>query len=566
RAIHSMTTRVILALLAALHVGAAPAQPGVDLEALQAIQNAQVSREQVAAAQSVAPEPETTTDAAALLGTVAEDPEQMMFGEQLFRGAIQNYGASFNADYTLAIGDRVTLRMWGAFTFEAIQVIDAQGNVFVPNVGPIRLAGVRNSDINEVVRAAVEEVYRSNVDVYASLEASQPVRVFVTGFVRAPGQYPGVAAESVLGYLARAGGVDPERGSYIDVRLLRGGQERARFDLYDFLLEGRLDAVQVQEGDTVVVGGRHNAVRVTGDVFNAFAFEFDGPEVAAADILDFARPRPGATHVSIVRKVGIRQFAEYHAIDALDGVMLGGGDDVSVVSDRTIETILVRVDGAIGSSRILTLPYGSRLREAFERIRPLPQAQPAAVQLFRQSVAERQREMLEVSLRTLETHALTARSSTNEEASLRAQEAQRITRFIERARSIEPRGQVVLGQQSGAMDTLLEDGDIIVIPEQSSLVMVHGEVTQPNAIAYDPDSRVEDYVRLAGGTTQRSKNARILLVRQDGTFVDDTRERPRPGDEILVLPVVGSKNVEVTRGISTILYQLAIAAKVVLDL
>jgi len=188
------------------------------------------------------------------------------------------------------------------------------------------------------------------------------------------------------------------------------------------------------------------------------------------------------------------------------------------------------------------------------------------VQLFRQSVAERQREMLEVSLRTLETHALTARSSTNEEASLRAQEAQRITRFIERARSIEPRGQVVLGQQSGAMDTLLEDGDIIVIPEQSSLVMVHGEVTQPNAIAYDPDSRVEDYVRLAGGTTQRSKNARILLVRQDGTFVDDTRERPRPGDEILVLPVVGSKNVEVTRGISTILYQLAIAAKVVLDL
>ena len=52
----------------------------------------------------------------------------------------------------------------------------------------------------------------------------------------------------------------------------------------------------------------------------------------------------------------------------------------------------------------------------------------------------------------------------------------------------------------------------------------------------------------------------------DGTFVDNIRERPRPGDEIMVLPVIGSKNIEVTRGISTILYQLAIAAKVVLDL
>src|SRR5690606_35913202 len=131
-----------------------------------------------------------------------------------------------------------------------------------PNVGPVRLAGVRNEDLNSVVQAAVRQVYRNNVDVYASLEASQPVRVFVTGFVRAPGQYPGTAAESILGYLARAGGIDPERGSYIDVRLLRGSNVRATFDLYDFLLEGQLEAVQLQDGDTIVVNGRHSAVQV----------------------------------------------------------------------------------------------------------------------------------------------------------------------------------------------------------------------------------------------------------------------------------------------------------------
>ena len=71
---------------------------------------------------------------------------------------------------------------------------------------------------------------------------------------------------------------------------------------------------------------------------------------------------------------------------------------------------------------------------------------------------------------------------------------------------------------------------------------------------------------LAGGHTQRSKNARVLLVRRDGTIAEDPRAVPEPGDEILVLPSVGSRNVEVVRGISQILYQLAIAAKVVLDL
>ena len=491
-----------------------------------------------------------------------------MFGAQLFQpGMGHGYGQGFNADYTLAIGDRVALRMWGAFAYEDMQTVDPQGNVFLPNVGPIRIVGVRNVDLNEVMRSAIREVYRTNVDVYASLEASQPVRVFVTGFVRAPGQYPGVAADSILDFLLRAGGVDPGRGSYIDIRLLRGGQERAVFDLYDFLIDGRLEQVQLQDGDTIVVSGRHNSVRVTGEVFNSYGFEFMTPVISAAELLRLARPRPDATHVSVVHKTGTEQFGEYHPIDELDEVLLAAGDEMSVVADRTVRTILVRVDGAVESSHVLTLPYGSRLRDALQIITPAPESNIEAVQLFRASVAERQREMLDVSLRVLETYALTSRSTTSEEAALRAQEAEQIMRFVERARSVQPRGQVVLAGREGAMDALLEDGDVLVIPERSSLVMVHGEVTQPSAIAYDSRSRVEDYIELAGGTTQRSRDARILLLRQDGTFeVDDDRARPEPGDEILVLPTVGTRNVEVARGLSQILFQLAVVARVALDL
>jgi len=516
---------------------------------------------------SVPPAP-PSADAASLLGAEeAAGGQDAMFGEQLFRsGLAQSYGAGFNPDYTLAIGDRVVLRMWGAFTYEAVQLIDAQGNVFLPNVGPVRLASVRNADLNEIVRAATRQVYSNNVEVYASLEASQPVRIFVTGFVRAPGQYAGMAAESILGYLSRAGGVDPTRGSYIDVRLLRNGELRASFNLYSFLLAGRLDSVQLQEGDTILVGGRQNTVRVMGDVYNEYGFEFEDEQISAADLLELARPRAGATHISVVHKIGTTQFAEYHAIGELDGVMLSAGDEMSVVSDRTVETILVRVDGAVDSSRVLTMSYGSRLSDALALITPTPQANPDAIQLYRLSVAERQKEMLEVSLRVLETYALTARSTTSEEAALRAQEASQIMRFVERARAVEPRGQVVLAGRERALDTLLQDGDVLVIPEESSIVMVHGEVTQPNAIVFDSRADVRDYVRLAGGTTQRANNARILLVRQDGTFEDDVRARPQPGDEILVLPKVGTKRIEVTRGITQILYQLAVAAKVVLDL
>jgi protein involved in polysaccharide export with SLBB domain len=513
------------------------------------------------------PMTEEGTNAAELLGTFYEPGEDAMFGEQLFQpGVAQTYGVGLNNDYILAIGDRIALRMWGAFPYQDVQVIDAQGNVFLPNVGPVKLAGVRSDELNDVMRAAIRQVYRNNVNVYASLEESQPVRVFVTGFVRAPGQYPGVSADSVLGFLLRAGGVDSARGSYIDIRLLRNGQIRATYDLYDFLLDGELEQVPIQDGDTIVVSARHNTVRVSGDVLNSYGFEFDGEQILATEVLNLAKPRPGATHVSVVHKVGTRQFSEYHPIEEIDNVYLRAGDEIAVVADRRISTILVRVDGAIDSSSVLTLPYGSTIADALAQVEPKPEANPAAMQLFRESIKVRQKQMLEMSLRVLEASALTSRSMTSEEASLRAREAQNVLAFIDRARQVEPRGQVVLAGRESVMSTLLEDGDVLVVPERSSIVMVHGEVTQPTAIAWDSKSDVTDYVELAGGRTQREGEARILLLRQDGTFDESKRAKPEPGDEIIVLPTVGVKDLEVVRGISQILFQIAVVARVALDL
>jgi len=514
------------------------------------------------------PSPQTPITADRLLG---EDPAGEfglpMFGQQIFRpGSLQGAGAGFNSNYTLAPGDRVILRMWGAFNHEAAQTIDAQGNVFVPNVGPVRLAGVPNGQLNDVVRQALGRVYRSNVGVYAALESSQPVRVFVTGAVRAPGQYAGAPAESVLGYLSRAGGVDPLRGSYVDIKVLRGERLVGTVNLYRFLLEGRLDAPPLRDGDTLVVGPRQSAAGVAGEVFNAFAFEFPTDRISLDRLLELARPKPGATHVSVVRRSGQRQLSEYHPLERAHDVVVNAGDFVSVVSDRAVGTILVRLDGAHQGSRVLALPYGSRLKDAIAQLKPTPQAQPGAVQLYRQSVARQQKEMLEVSLRSLETHALTGRSATIEEANLRAREAELITRFVERARSVQPRGQVVLANREGVDDTLLEDGDVLFVPERSSVVMVHGEVNFPSAVAYDSSSSVADYLKFAGGTTQQMSDAQILLMRQDGSIVEGRDARPQPGDQIFVLPKVGARRVEVTRGITQILYQIAVAAKVVFGL
>ena len=203
---------------------------------------------------------------------------------------------------------------------------------------------------------------------------------------------------------------------------------------------------------------------------------------------------------------------------------------------------------------------------ALAGVRAAAQANMKAAQLYRKSVALRQKEMLDSSLRNLEASVLTARSSTSEEATLRGKEADLVLQFVDRAKNIQLRGQVVLADSRWAGDTLLEDGDLIRIPEKSSIVLVHGEVLFPNAIVYDPNASAGDYVAQAGGYTQKADNSRLVVLRQDGSFAEGSGASIRTGDEIMVLPKIDTKNIEITRGISQIIYQIAIAAKVVFGL
>jgi protein involved in polysaccharide export with SLBB domain len=491
-----------------------------------------------------------------------------VFGAQMFQGRFASQSFSgFNPDYQIAPGDRVSVRLWGTFTLESVQVVDAQGNIFLPSLGPVRVQGVRNGELGALIQGSVKRVYRSSVHSYATLEAAQPVKVYVTGFVRQPGLYGGLSSDAVLRYLDLAGGIDTERGSYLAVEVLRGGQLRARFDLYRFLLEGRIEPLQLQDGDTIFVPARQSSVRIDGEVANPAFFELRSERVPASELLAMARPRPGATHLSVVRQIGPERRSEYHPIGDAARVQVGNGDQVSVTADRIPGTILVRFEGAHRGERTAVLPYGARLSDALALLKPAPQAQVEALQLYRRSIAVRQKEMLLQSLDKLETQALTARSATNEEAALRTRESELILKFTAQARTVEPKGRLVLPSLASAGQTLLEDGDTLVVPEQSSHIAVQGEVLFPLTLQYAAPMRVVDYIRQAGGYGQQADTSRVLLMKRSGAVVETSEDhQPEPGDELMVLAKVETKRIEVARGITQVLYQIAVVAKVALGL
>ena len=505
---------------------------------------------------------------------LAANTKSAVFGAHLFTGAFARQGPTqFNPDYAIAIGDSIRLRLWGSVTFDNVLVVDAQGNIFLPNVGPVKVLGVRNQDLQDTIEKAAQRIFRTNVFSYASLAEAQPVRVFVGGFVNRPGLYNGTSMDSLLHYLDQAGGIDPDRGSFLNLHIKRGSQIRKEMNLYDFLLDGRIPQVQLADGDVIFVTSRQKIVMVLGLAENAKQFEFVGPEFNGADLMKLAKPFPRATHVRVTRNTGTIKNMEYYPLDKFGSLQVFNGDEVEFTSDKRPGTITVRVEGEHLGQQEYELPYGTRLGELTKQIAFNERSDVANLQLFRLTVKDRQKLILQTSLKSLEAAVLTARSGTYEESQLRTNEAALILQWVERAKEVVPTGQVLIAQTDQRDQLLLEHGDVIHVPVKDGLVLVGGEVLFPNTIAFEQKLSVQDYIQRAGGYSQNADMARVVIAHRDGSFDEahdgffsGTKVQVRAGDHILVLPKVDMKSRQIAKEIAQMLFQLALMAGVVVRL
>ena len=496
------------------------------------------------------------------------------FGEKLFEGGFQGEREDgLNPDYLVRPGDHITLKMWGAVDHADVVVVDAQGNIFVPDIGPIHVAGIRNEDLPTRVSQAVGTVFTQNVNVYTNLEGTNPVVVYVTGYVKAPGSYTGVSSDSLLYFLSRAGGVDPRQGSYRLVTVKRGEEILHEIDLYDFLLEGSLARLQFMDGDTIVVRPRGGTVEASGSVRNAYQFEISTDGVPGYQLMDMARPEAGVSHASVRGYRAGNPYSDYMPISEFRSKSVHDGDRVEFHIDQRRPTMMIRVsESHLGPSRY-AVERGTTLLALLNNIEVDPElADTASIFLQRRSVARRQKQALEESLTRLETTVLGATSQTDAESAIRVQEAELIAKFVARARRTEPQGVLVVTRDGSVADLRLQQGDVVVIPKRSRVVLVSGEVIAPQALVHVPADGLEDYVARVGGYTDRADETRVMIRRRNGEVIQSDLDdgvggvQIREGDELVIFPKVPVKNLQVASTISEILFRLAAITSTVLRL
>jgi len=236
-----------------------------------------------------------------------QDRPPQRFGTEVFRDGLRDprsipMDLPVGPDYVVGPGDSLTIDLWGGISTKLVRVVDRQGRVTLPEAGPVLVSGRSLGDVQQAVQKVVSSQYR-NTSADVSVSRLRTIRIYVVGEVEEPGAYDISSLSTAINALVGAGGVTP-RGSLRTLKHMRGKEEIEQIDAYDLLLHGvSLDAMKLENGDTLMVPPVGPQVTVTGMVRRPAIYELNGEETVE-DALELAGgilPAAALRHVEVQR-------------------------------------------------------------------------------------------------------------------------------------------------------------------------------------------------------------------------------------------------------------------------
>jgi len=186
-------------------------------------------------------------------------------------------------DYVLGPGDEILLRAWGQIDFNARLVVDRGGEVFLPKVGTLAVAGLRHEQLNDYFRSAIGRVFR-NFDLTVSMGRLRSIEVFVVGQARRPGTYTISSLSTLVNALFASGG-PADSGSMRRIQLRRENRLVEEFDFYDLLLKGdKSKDTKLLPGDVIYIPPAGPSIAIAGSVNVPGIYELSGDTTLAGAV------------------------------------------------------------------------------------------------------------------------------------------------------------------------------------------------------------------------------------------------------------------------------------------
>ena len=404
-----------------------------------------------------------------------------VFGRDIFNNKKLSFEPQMNIatpqNYVVGPGDQLIIDIYGASQQSLKLTVSPDGDVTVPEFGPIRVSGLSINAAQAKIRSKLGSYYQSS-EIKTSLGQTRSIMVNVMGEVRVPGTYTLSAFATVFHALYMAGGIS-DLGTLRSIKVFRQGRQISVVDVYEFILNGRLAGnVRLQDNDVIQVGTYDCIVDISGKVKRPMAYEMRKGESLSA-LLKYAGGFTGDAYKKLIRVLrNSEEMKSVYNVEEFDynSFKLEDGDQVSIdqIYDRFKN--MVEIKGAV--FRPGMYQYGEEVnsvRSLIERASGLTEEAMTSKAVLRRLKPNRTQEVITIDLEGI------------------------------------LRGSVA--------DIPLQNEDILFIPtlaEHQNLrtLTITGEVIFPGTYEFADRMTIEDLILQAGGLTDRASTIKVDVSRR----------------------------------------------------
>lgn len=293
-----------------------------------------------------------------------------LFGQSLFVQPPSTFAPidllQVPSDYIIGPGDELQVRIWGQIEGDLRVIVDRSGQIYIPQVGQISVAGIHYGDLEQHLKREISKVFR-NFNVTANIGRLRSIQVVVVGNARYPGTYTISSLSTLVNAIFASGGPAPQ-GSLRHIQVRRDATTITDFDFYDLLIKGdKSKDVRLQPGDVLYIPHVGPLVAVSGSVNTPAIYEMKDD----SSLNDLIETAGNLSNVADTSKITIERFVGHRSRTTLEfpyddqsrAVPLKDGDVVRVFSivPRFEDTVTLR--GNVSNPGRYPWKPGMRIRD-----------------------------------------------------------------------------------------------------------------------------------------------------------------------------------------------------------
>ncbi len=425
---------------------------------------------------------------------------------------------NFDSTYVLDYGDVLKIQLIGQVNSDEIYEIERDGSITIEDLGKIFLSGLTLEEATKLIKIEVANTF-IGTNAFSTLTNIRDVQVVITGNAYNPGIYTLSGNSNILHALTMAGGID-DNGSYRKIELIRNNQVIESLDLYELFVYG-LNSVntRLRTGDSILVSSRLNTVNILSGVNRPSLYEMKNGETFAdliklsngispnADIEFIQLQRIENNDVNIIPlkledleskliknndSLSIKEF-KYGSVKISGAVKIPG--NYKIISGDTLSKLILRA----GGYEDYAYPFGGFLNNE------------SSIKINK----EARERLYEQFLKYLIDNAgMSSSAGGSNEMSLPL--------ILKELREVEDVGRVIAEfnldviKAEPELDTILEDGDEIIIPNLTQQVYIYGEVNNQGATRYASGKNIAEYISRSGGFLTSADKDTIFIVHPNG--------------------------------------------------